>query len=331
MSPSHVQERPLPLVFFGSGAFGLPTLKRLLTRPEGYSVRLVVTQPDRPAGRRRVPTPTPIAAYAAEQGLPVFRTDNVSTPEAIERIHAIGGRAWVVIAFGQKLSPRLIDGAFAINLHGSLLPKYRGAAPINWAIINGEKTTGVSVITLADRMDAGLVLASAGVVINPMETAGELHDRLAVLGPDLIETVLEQWVAESLKPVRQEEGLVLRAPKLSKADGTVDFGLDCLQVRSRIHGLNPWPGCTVLLGEDRLKIGLVRDRIDIAVRDAPPGTILPGPGTVACGRGAIEVLRVQAPGGKMLGIVDFLNGYKHFVPGARLRPCQPDHGAADDE
>jgi len=319
MTPPIYNNAPLPLVFFGSGAFGLPTLQRLVSRPEEYAVRLVVTQPDRPAGRKRVPSPTPIAAWASEHGLPVYRCENVNTAEAIARVRAAESVAFVVIAFGQKLSRSLIGETFAINLHGSLLPKYRGAAPINWAIINGETTTGISVITLADRMDAGLILASAGVRIQAMETAGELHDRLSVLGPDLIETVLEQWATNALKPVRQEEGLVLRAPKLRKEDGTVDFGMSCLGVRARIHGLNPWPGCTVLLGEDRLKIGLVRDRIDLRVDGVEPGTVLPGGGTVACGRGAVEILRIQAPGGRMLGIVDFLNGYKAFQPGTVLR------------
>src|SRR5688572_4055507 len=144
------------LVFFGSGAFGVPTFNCL---EEVHDIALVVTQPDRPAGRNRALTPTPIAEYATQRRLEIIKPEKVNDAGVIERIRAAEADAFVVIAFGQKLGKALLKDRFAINLHGSLLPKYRGAAPINWAMINGEAETGVSVITLADRMDCGEILA----------------------------------------------------------------------------------------------------------------------------------------------------------------------------
>ena len=210
------------LIFLGSGAFGVPTLKRLISE---HTVSLVITQPDRPAGRHREMTPTPVAQIAAENSIQTIKPENVNEPAIV---HEIANRskdvqAWVVIAFGQKLSRPLLDGVFAINLHASLLPKYRGAAPINWAMINGEAETGLSVITIADRMDAGDVLGQAHAEIDPSETAGDLHNRLSLLGPDLMLDVLERYGDGNLDYRRQDERLVTRARKLTKADGTVCF------------------------------------------------------------------------------------------------------------
>jgi len=234
----------MKLLFFGSGAFGLPTLERLCA---AHDVLAVVTQPDRPAGRKRVPTPTPIGQWAEARGLPVHKADDVNTPPFVERVAAYGADASVVIAFGQKLSPRLIDamGRLAVNLHASLLPKYRGAAPINWAMIDGQATTGVSVIALAQRMDAGAVYATAELAIDPNQTAGELHDRLAQLGPACVSRVLDDLAGGTLSPVEQDESKATKAPKFKKGDGTVSFEMSAPLVRARIHGLTPWPGCRV--------------------------------------------------------------------------------------
>ena len=162
------------LVLLGSGIFGVPTFEALADR---HDVELVVSQPDRPAGRGRALQPTPVSSWAADRGLPLQTTDDVNDPVFIDRIRSMEVDAWIVIAFGQKLGPDLLADRFAINLHASLLPRYRGAAPINHAIIQGEHETGLSVITLADRIDAGDVLGSVSTPIEPEETAGVLHDR----------------------------------------------------------------------------------------------------------------------------------------------------------
>ncbi|HVZ95061.1 MAG TPA: methionyl-tRNA formyltransferase, partial [Phycisphaerales bacterium] len=194
----------MKLLFLGSGEFGLPTLKALAAHHE---VLAVVSQPDRPAGRHRRLTPTPIAAWAAEHrsNTPLFKPEDINTPDVISRLHALEADAWVVIAFGQKLSRTLVDDRFVINLHASLLPRWRGAAPINHAMLAGDAETGNSVITIAERMDAGFVLGQSKKPITVELTAGELHDLLASDGPALIEQVLAAHANHSLRPVTQDE------------------------------------------------------------------------------------------------------------------------------
>jgi methionyl-tRNA formyltransferase len=252
------------LVYFGSGAFGLPTLEHMAAH---HDIALVVTQPDRPAGRKRRLTPTPIAQRAADHHLPIVKPEKVNDASVIEQVRAIDADAWVVIAFGQKLGRRLLADRFAINLHASLLPKFRGAAPINWAIIAGERETGVSVIALADRMDAGEVYSAVATTILPHETAGELHDRLALFGPDAIEDVLQRRAGGSLIGQPQDERLASSAPKLAKADGAVDFNQPATAVRNRIHGLTPWPGCIVRLDGHELRL----HRAQVVNVPMPPG------------------------------------------------------------
>lgn len=317
------------IVFFGSGKFGLPTLRRLATDPDAFDIPLVVSQPARPAGRRRQLRDTPIAEWARQAGLPVIMPENVNDPTVTEQVRAVRADVYVVIAFGQKIGQAQLTDTFAINLHASLLPKYRGAAPINRAMISGDEITGNSVITLADRMDAGHVLASRSVPIDPLETAGELHDRLAALGPDLITRVIEQYRSGRLHPVAQKETEVTLAPKLRKEEGTVDFTRPAQCVRAHIHGLIPWPGCTVRYGASgagdpmpTIRIGRVRVQNDVSAGGAPPGTILPDR-TIACGSGSLELLEVQAPGGRMMPLNAFLQG-RDLAPGARLLPFVPD-------
>jgi methionyl-tRNA formyltransferase len=236
----------------------------------------------------------------------LLRTDDVNQADVLEAIERARPDALVVIALGQKLAPALLNGRFAINLHASLLPKYRGAAPINWAMINGETETGLSVITLAQRMDAGDVLARCTTPIDPAETAGELHERLALLGPALVCQVLQAHQAGTLAAEPQDETGVTSAPKLSKTDGTVRFDLPAEAVRCRIHGLTPWPGCTVTLAGQSLRLCRV-DVVDGAAGTEPGG--LASDGTVTCGTGAIRLIEVQPPGGRVMPFQDFARGH----------------------
>ena len=199
------------LVFLGAGAFGIPSLEHLAREHE---IALVVTQPDRPAGRGKVMTPTPIAARAAELGLPVIKPADVNAPDVVAQVRGVGAAAWIVIAFGQKLSRELVDGVFAINLHGSLLPAYRGAAPIQRAVMDGCAETGVSVISIAERMDAGLVYATRARAIGAAETADEVHDALALLGPEVLTSVLAAHAEGRAVGVGQDESRATRARKL---------------------------------------------------------------------------------------------------------------------
>lgn len=301
------------LVFLGAGAFGLPTLERLAREHE---VVLVVSQPDRPAGRGKVLTPTPIAARAAELGIPVQRPDDVNAPESLAALRGVGADAWVVIAFGQKLSRELVDGVFAINLHGSLLPAYRGAAPIQRAVMEGCGESGVSVISIAERMDAGLVYATRVRAIGATETADDVHDGLAALGPEVISAVLASHAAGTARGEAQDESKATRARKLSKADGTVDIAaLDARAARARINGLNSWPGCTVLVGGAELKLLRVREAEPRA--GVEPG-MLAADGVVAARTGAIEILEVQPAGGRPMAWGEFVRGRPKVVGQALL-------------
>ncbi|HRP61821.1 MAG TPA: methionyl-tRNA formyltransferase [Phycisphaerales bacterium] len=294
------------IVFFGSGEFGLPTLKRLV---ECHDVAMVVSQPDRPAGRHRQLTPTPIARFAQDERLLVFKPEKPNEPEAVRRVHEICADAYVVIAYGHKIGPALLGETFAINLHASLLPKYRGAAPINWAMIHNEPTTGVSVITLAQRMDAGTILAQRETSIDPLETAGELHDRLAALGPEAVSAVLDQLVSGSIKGVEQDESQATPAPKLSKSDGALQFDAPAEAVRARIHGLTPWPGCAIRIEGKEVKLIRVRN---VAERSATavPGSLSPA-GLIACAPdgGSIQILELQPAGGKVMSFSDYSRGH----------------------
>lgn len=300
------------IVFFGSGAFGLPSLERLVTR---HTLLAVVTQPDRPAGRKKVMTPTPIGAWAQSPhpGVPtsdfiLSKPDNVNDPIWVERLRALPADAWVVIAFGQKLGGTLLEGRFAINLHASLLPRWRGAAPINHAIIAGDEVTGNSVITLAERMDAGAVLGRSTRPIDPAITTGELHDLLAQDGPDLIDDVLRAHEGGTLDPLMQDESRVTFAPKFSKRDGSVDFSRPADVCRNRIHGLNPWPGVTAAINGEPIK--LHRAKAIERPHQQPPGSLLDvEEGIVACAPGsALRLIEVQPPNRRAMDWEDFRNG-----------------------
>lgn len=295
------------IVFLGSGAFGLPTLRALAAV---HSVRAVVTQPDRPAGRGKALTATPIGQWAAEhlQGVPLLKPQDINQPEASAAVRGIPADAWVVIAFGQKLGPALLDGVFAVNLHASLLPRWRGAAPINAAILAGDAETGNSVITLAERMDAGLVLGQSRRVIEPAVTAGELHDQLADDGPALVLRVLAEHAAGALNPRRQDESLVTRARKLSRADAVLDFHEAADRIRCRVHGLTPWPGVTVEIHGRPLK--LLRTAAVAESAGHLPGVLVDADaGVIACGGGtALRLVSVQPPGGRAMDWAEYRRG-----------------------
>lgn len=299
----------MKLIFLGSGEFGLPTLRRLAARHE---VVAVISQPDRPAGRQRKLTPTPIAAWAQGTGLRVFKEENVNTDAFVVRVRELRPDASVVIAFGQKLGEPLLAalGGLTVNLHASLLPRFRGAAPINRAILAGEKETGVSVISLAQRMDAGLIYATATTAIDPLETAGELHDRLSSLGPDVIERVLADFAAGKLKGEPQDESRATQAPKLSKADGYVDFTATADEARRRVHGLTPWPGVQMkwVQSDGREQpLSILRVAAEPGLVEGEPGVILENQ-RVAVRDGAVRLLEVQVPGGRAMKIEEFVRG-----------------------
>jgi methionyl-tRNA formyltransferase len=311
----------LRLIFAGSGEFGLPTLRAL--RAAGHEIVQVVSQPDRPAGRGRELTPTPIAAAALAGGLPLLRTADINR-EALPEADLM-----VVIAFGQKIADPVVHRPRlgSINLHASRLPKYRGAAPINWAILSGETVTGNSVIRLAQRMDAGHVLGQSEVPIGELETAGELHDRLAD-GALLLPRVVEALAGGRAVETPQNDALATMAPKLSRDVSKIDWSRGAGEVARKIRGLYPWPGCRAKLcdaaGETIDTLRLVRARPTAAETDDEGDRWHPGEvntaGHVQAGDGSIDLVEVQPDGKRPMSIADYRRGHR-WCAGMRLIPA----------
>lgn len=304
---------PLRIIFAGSGEFGVPALGALLGLD--HQIVQVVTQPDRPAGRGRTLTPTPIAAFATARGLSVVKTADINA-EPLPPADLM-----VVIAFGQKIAREVVahPRLGSINLHASILPRYRGAAPINWAIIRGEKVTGNSVIRLAQKMDAGAVLGQSSLEIGALETAGELHDRLAVDGAALVGRVIEALRSGAAVESPQDDARATIAPKLSRDAARIDFTRSAFEVANQIRGMHPWPGCRVRLidpgGAEIARCTLVR----AAPTGQParaPGEILPDL-AVSSGATAISIIELQPEGKRPMPLDAFRNGHR-WEPGMRL-------------
>jgi methionyl-tRNA formyltransferase len=297
----------LRIIFSGSGEFGIPTLRELIRA--GHEIVPVVSQPDRPAGRGRKLTPNPVAKFALEQSLPLIRTADINA-ESLPPADAM-----VVIAFGQKIGERQVNHPRlgSINLHASILPKYRGAAPINWAILRGERVTGNSIIRLANRMDAGAVLGQSELTIGVTETAGELHDRLAEDGPPLVLRVLDQLAAGTAVEQSQDESQATIAPKLSRESTRIDWYRPANDIANHIRGLYPWPGCHVRLideaGNELSRLTLVRARMaNVSQSDAAPG-VISSTGRIATSFGEVELLECQPEGKRPMTLADFRNGH----------------------
>ena len=333
-------QRRLRLAFLGSGGFGLPTLKAL---SELHDVVAVVTQPDRPAGRGMKLTPTPIGEFAAASlpGVPLHKPQDINAPEALAAVRALAGPgkadAWVIIAFGQKLSEPLLEGIFACNLHASILPRWRGAAPINWSVLSGDSFVGNSVITIAQRMDAGLVLGGSTYPMEPQRTAGDLHDLLAADGPMVVLKVLSQY-AGGRRPGAdfgdvQDERLVSRAKKLGRADAWVDLQGPAENCRRTINGLSPWPGVDAVLAWDAVNLRVKLSRAIVAARaavtGAAPGELIdPREGIFACGDGSpLQLLELQPVGLRVMTWQQFANG-RRPAKGAMLTSAQQLPGLA---
>lgn len=314
------------MVFLGTGDFGVPALRAL--RGRGHDVAAVISQPDRPAGRGRGVRPTPIHALADELHLRHIQTEDVN---ALDLADVLDGAALgVVAAFGQKIGPRLLAALprGCINIHGSLLPKYRGAAPYQRAILNGDEVTGVTVFQLDERWDAGAILGQRSTPIDDGETADELHDRLALLGAELIIAVVADVEADRVRPMPQEVSQATRAPKLSKADGTVDWAQPARSVVRRIHGLWSWPAAACMFvsrtgKQERVLLAraAVADEAAAPTDATPPGAVC-ADRAVQTGRGRVRLLEVRPASGKLMPFDAFANG-RRIAPPDRFLPVVP--------
>ncbi len=307
----------------GSPDFAVPCLEALVAA--GHDVALVVTQPDKPAGRGGAMTPPAVKVAAERLGLPVIQPTKLRPPEVAAGLAATGAELAVVVAYGRILPPAIL-AAFprgCINVHGSLLPAYRGAAPIQWAVIDGKAETGVTIMQLDEGMDTGPMLASRALAIGPDETAGELFARLAPLGAALLVDTLAALAAGTVAATPQPTAGASHARMLTKDDGRIDFARPCAQVAAHARGVDPWPGAVAYLGADAAKLFGVRAR---------PGAVAAAPGTVvaideagahvACTDGVVVVRELQLPGRKRLSARELANG-RRLAVGDRLQAAPP--------
>lgn len=308
------------VVFLGSGPLGRPTLDALDAHDE-VDLAAVVTQPDRPAGRGLALKPTPVKTRAEALGLRVHQPTYVN--EYLDELRALDADAFVVAAFGQILSREVLDvpRLAPINLHASLLPKYRGAAPVHWALINGESETGVTTIVMTEGLDAGPILVQRALAIDDADTAGTLEVRLAEVGAEAVIETLRGLRDDTLEPTPQDPDEATFAPKIHKAQGAIDWTAGADELANWVRGLNPWPGAYTLWRGDRLKIHFARVAPpELADERGDPGDVV-GVGTegpcVQTGDGLLELTDVQPAGKRSMRGIDFVNGYRVEV-GERL-------------
>jgi methionyl-tRNA formyltransferase len=296
------------LVFLGTPAFAVPTLEAIARA--GHEIAAVVTQPDRPRGRGQHPMPPPVKEVALGLGLTVYQPERVRRPEAVEHLRGIGAEAMVIVGYGQIIPQSVIDLAplGIINVHASLLPKYRGAAPIQWAILNGESRTGVTTMRIDAGLDTGEMLLKSETPIAADENAIELGRRLAVLGADLLVETLAGLRAGILVPEKQDPAQATWAPLLKKADGVIDWAKPAESIHNQVRGLQPWPGAQTTFRRTPLHIW--KSRLADAGPAAPGEIVSTRPLIVACGRQALELLEVQLEGRKRIAATDFANGQR---------------------
>ncbi|MDE2483884.1 MAG: methionyl-tRNA formyltransferase [candidate division NC10 bacterium] len=297
--------------FMGTPTFALPSLKALITAD--HEICLVVTQPDRPAGRGRVPTPPPVKLAAQELGLPILQPEKVSEPTVMPALQVARPEVIVVVAYGQLLPKPILamPPHGCLNLHASLLPKYRGAAPIPWAIIQGDTVTGVTIMQIEARMDAGPILLQRAEPIQPHDTAATLSERLAVLGAELLCQVLDQVTRETVHSVPQDERLATYAPKLLPADTHLDWARDARALDCLIRGLCPEPGAVTSFGGRRVKV--LSAEVE-AIINSPPGTVCAVDQKkgvlVAAKSGGLWLTQVQPENRRAMTAAEFARGYR---------------------
>lgn len=306
----------LRLVFMGTPDFASPSLQKLIER--GEEVIAVVTQPDRPKGRGQQLAPPPVKVLAEKYGIPVLQPHKVRNPDFIDIMKAMGPDLIVVVAFGQILPKTLLEipRYGCINVHASLLPRYRGAAPINWCVINGEAETGVTTMQMDVGLDTGDMLVSKETSIEPDENSGMLHDRLSVMGAVALDETLDLLAKGELLPRKQDDSLSCYAPMLRKEDGLIDWNRGPEVIRNLIRGTTPWPGAYTFFGGIPLKIF----KAGIAHGSGAPGTVLHVGKKgieVACSGGSLIIEELQMQGRKRLAAAEFLAGCR-MEPGIVL-------------
>ena len=298
------------IVFMGTPEFAVPPLRALLDA--GYDVVAAVTQPDRPAGRGHKLTPCPVKVLAQERNVPVYQFERIKEREGVACLRKLAPDLMVTAAFGQILSQEILDipRHGTVNVHASLLPRYRGSAPINWCILNGEAVAGVTTMLTDAGMDTGDMLLKAETPIGELETAGELTARLSELGARLLIDTLKRYPGGDLRPTPQNPDEASYQPMLNKEMGRIDWTGSAREIANQVRGLNPWP-CAYTDGEGgRLKVYLAKPCP--ARAEAEPGTVVVSGAKeglfVACGEGWLEILELQAPNARRMAAKAYLQG-----------------------
>lgn len=298
------------VIFMGTPDFAVPSLEALLTKHE---VVLVVTQPDKPKGRGKKMVPTPVKACALEHGIPVLQPEKVKEPEFVEQLRSYEPDLIAVTAFGQILSEPILEMPKygCINVHGSLLPKYRGAAPMQWSIIDGEKVTGITTMYMAKGLDSGDMLLKAEVEITDEDTFATIHDKMAVTGANLLLDTLDQLEAGTLERIPQDHDAATYAPIITKETGHIDWSKNRQDIINLIRGLNPVPAAYTIYEEEVLKIfgaALSDVQADSAANGEIVAVMKKG-FVVKCGDGCLLITEVQARGGKRMMTDAYLRGH----------------------
>jgi methionyl-tRNA formyltransferase len=307
----------MKIVFAGTPEFSVPVLQVLLDSP--HEVTAVYTQPDRPAGRGRQLRASPVKALALAHGIPVQQPASLKGMEEQQALAALRPDLLVVVAYGLLLPQAVLDIPVrgCVNVHASLLPRWRGAAPIQRAILAGDRETGVTLMQMEAGLDTGPMLARAACPIDDEDTGSRLHDRLSAMGAELLAAHLEAILAGGLRPEPQDDALATYARKLDKAEATLDWGRGALELDRQVRAFNAWPVAQTRYRGQVLRVW--RSRPGTGDSGSPPGTVLSAGGdgiAVACGAGVLRLLEVQMPGKRPMAVADFLNA--HEVSGVRL-------------
>lgn len=298
------------IIFMGSAAFAVPSLDAI--HNSGHKIVLVVAQPDKPAGRGRRLTSPPVANEAKQLGLPLYQPKSVRAAKVIEKLGSYKPDMIVIVAYGKILPKEILEMPKfgCVNLHGSLLPKYRGAAPINWAIVNGETESGVTTMFINEEMDAGDILLKKSVQIGDEDTAITLYDKLAQLGAKLITETISKIEKRTIKPERQNHSQATFAPILKKEDGLIDWGRNAKSIHNLVRGMQPWPYAYTHLDGKLLRI--LKTFVTDEESTDTPGTIhlKSSQITVSTGDKMISIEELQLEGKRHMETKDFLNGYE---------------------
>ncbi|HEY5625782.1 MAG TPA: methionyl-tRNA formyltransferase [Dehalococcoidia bacterium] len=312
----------MPIVFIGTPAFAVPALQRVVAA--GYEVSAVFTQPDRPAGRGRTSTAPAVKVAAEEMGLPVHQPASLTDGGVVEQLRALAPEVIVGVAYGQLIPPAVlaIPPRGVLNVHPSLLPRWRGASPVAAAIVAGDEETGVTIMLMDEGLDSGPILAQAVSTIRPVDTTGSLTEALAEVGADLLADALPRWLAGELEPQPQDASSATTCRRLRKADGLIDWRQTATEVWRHVRAYNPWPGAHSLL--DGEAIGFWRAWPLEAESGEPPGTVVAAPGVlpaetegaafaVQTGHGLLAVLEAQRPGRQAMGSAALLRGMPALI------------------